>query len=315
MSAPEPPEAIELLALAPRPGCEDVFAEWRHSMLQAARGQAGFEASEVFQPLDGLQDRWVLFLRFDRAQRLREWLDSDVRRALLEQAAELSQSPPQQQVIAGLGSIERPVSVVVETRVPPERLEAFKAWQNEMLEEEKRFPGFLDSRVIEPVPGVSEDWTIVVRFDSSQHLDTWLESDARRSLMARVEPELQGGELRRVVSSFEGWFPLSVEAGTQAPPEWKQALTVLVALYPMVVLLTVYMAPWLGDLGLSFPWRALVSNVLSTVLLTWMVMPPLNTLLKPWLYPHRPSPAVDVAGTGAVLLGLALMVALFCWMG
>lgn len=37
-------------------------------------------------------------------------------------------------------------------------------------------------------------------------MDAWIQSEARRELMERVEPQMQG-DVRRVVRAFEGWFP------------------------------------------------------------------------------------------------------------
>lgn len=37
---------------------------------------------------------------------------------------------------------------------------------------EKTFPGFLDSRLVEPITG--NEWTILLRFDCKEHIDNSL---------------------------------------------------------------------------------------------------------------------------------------------
>jgi len=54
------------------------------------------------------------------------------------------------------------------------------------------------------------------------------------------------------------------------PPAWKQALTVLLALYPTVMALS-YVNPLMSNF--SLPLQMLSGNILSIALLTWLVMP------------------------------------------
>lgn len=288
--------ATTILALKVEDPNDPAFLMWRDRIEQAAQSQRGFDASEVFQPQPGIQDRWVLLLRFQDGDSLKAWLET-------KPFEEARPYDPIQVTVGESGRLRGPVSLVVDTRVQPERLEAFRAWQAEMEAAERKFPGFLDSRLLAPVPGLTDGWTIVVRFDSVEHLDAWIESDARRTLMQRVEPEMHGN-LRRVVSSFDGWFPLSVDA--PPPPTWKQALTVLVAIYPLVMVLSLYL-----QLGLPFASQIFFSNVLSTIALSWVAMPLLNRLLKPWLFPKKPSRLLDLAGTVGLMAACALMVLLF----
>ncbi len=290
--------ATLILALDPN---DTGIPEWHRAVLASAEKQPGYQASEVFEPKPGTDDRWVLFLRFDEDVQLRAWIDANA--ALM--AREMTHL-----VVGQKGVLRGPVSLVVETRVSSDQAASFRAWQAEMDAAEKRFPGFLDSQLLEPIPGLAEGWTIVVRFDTVEHMDAWIKSDERRQLMERVNPEMHG-KLQRVVSSFDGWFPLTVPAGTPPPPDWKQALTVLTAIYPLVMLLTLYLGPHLKALGLSFATQIFVSNILSTALLSWVVMPPLNRLLKPWLFSSR----IDLAGTLGLLAFCALAVLIFNWIG
>lgn len=293
-------DARVLLSASAFPG----LAEWTQQVLQEARRHPGFDEAEIFQPIPGLQDRLVLLLRFGATADLRAFLDSPGLARLDEEVPEGSLL---RQVIAGQGSVTRPVSLVVGTRVDAARLESFKAWQAEMLEEERRFPGFLDSRVVEPVPGVSDEWTIVVKFDSPEHLDAWLDSEQRHRLMERIDPELQGNSVRKVSSSFEGWF--GVDASAPPPPDWKQAVSVLLGLYPLVMLDSYFLIPRLDSLPLAV--SILIVNSFNLTVLTYLAMPRITTVLKDWLYP--PKGRSDVAGTAGVLAFVAAMVAFFLW--
>lgn len=63
----------------------EAFLAWRETMQRAESGFPGFRGSEVFRPIEGLQDEWTTVYRFDTAEHLDAWLASDERRRLLAQ--------------------------------------------------------------------------------------------------------------------------------------------------------------------------------------------------------------------------------------
>ncbi len=201
------------------------------------------------------------------------------------------------------------VTVVVAHSVPPEDEATFLAWQQRLSDAERRSPGHRGGELLRPVPGVQDDWVAVTRFATEPDLETWLGSAARRDLLAEGE-RFRDFRLRRVTTSFGSWF--SDDAGAAAgPPSWKTALSVLVGLYPTVVLLTLALsALWpAGPLWASL----LIGNVASVSLLTWVVMPVVTRALAFWLEPAPPSrgPRTDVLGTVASLVFLAVAAGVF----
>ena len=61
----------------------DAFLAWRREMEQAESNYPGFRGSEVFRPIEGVQDEWTTVYRFDTAEHLDAWLTSDDRRRML----------------------------------------------------------------------------------------------------------------------------------------------------------------------------------------------------------------------------------------
>ena len=201
------------------------------------------------------------------------------------------------------------VTVVVSHTVHPDDEAAFLAWQRRLSEAERRSPGHRGDELLPPVPGVQDDWVAVTRFATEHDLETWLASPARRDLLAEGT-RFRDFRLRRVAASFGSWF---ADDGGAAPatPSWKTALSVLVGLYPTVVLLT---------LGISALWPSgplwaslLVGNVLSVSLLTWVVMPVVTRALASWLEPTAGArqPRTDVLGTVAALGVLTVLALVF----
>ncbi|WP_036530283.1 antibiotic biosynthesis monooxygenase [Nocardia sp. CNY236] len=66
------------------PGRERDYEHWRDEVLEAARTFPGFTGSEVFEPVAGIQERWVTLIRFDTRGDLDNWLKSDVYTEQLE---------------------------------------------------------------------------------------------------------------------------------------------------------------------------------------------------------------------------------------
>lgn len=67
-------------------GQEQAFMDWRTKMTEAESRFPGFRGSELFRPIDGVQEDWTTIYRFDTAEHLNAWLTSDERRDLLAQA-------------------------------------------------------------------------------------------------------------------------------------------------------------------------------------------------------------------------------------
>ncbi|HEY2220486.1 antibiotic biosynthesis monooxygenase [Actinomycetospora sp.] len=220
-----------------------------------------------------------------------------------------SNAPESRPVLVGEAPERDVVTVVVSHAVRPQDESAFLDWQNRMSEAERNAPGNVGSELLRPVPGVQEDWVAVTRFAGEPELEAWLGSEARRRLLDDGE-RFRDFRLQRVGPSFGSWF--APDAGPEAgPASWKTALSVLVGLYPTVVLLT---------LALSALWPAaplwaslLVGNVLSVSVLTWVVMPVVTRALRFWLEPARETrqPRTDVLGTVASLVFLACAAAVF----
>jgi uncharacterized protein len=73
------------------------------------------------------------------------------------------------------------------------------------------------------------------------------------------------------------------ERGPAGPPRYKLALLTWVAAYPVITVILGLLGPELATWPLGL--RTLVVSVLMVATLTWLVMPGLTRLLRPWLRP------------------------------
>ena len=70
----------------------------------------------------------------------------------------------------------------------------------------------------------------LLRFDSNEHLENWLDSAERKELLREADGIIDRSTERRVRTSFEGWFKFG--ADDKPPPSWKQAAIVLLVSVP-----------------------------------------------------------------------------------
>ncbi|GAB7070957.1 antibiotic biosynthesis monooxygenase [Mycolicibacterium hodleri] len=59
------------------------FLAWQAEVNEVESTFAGFRGSEIFRPVEGLQDEWTICYKFDNAEHLDAWLTSDERQRLL----------------------------------------------------------------------------------------------------------------------------------------------------------------------------------------------------------------------------------------
>lgn len=303
--------ATVVIAQRPKPDREDDYRRWQTEIDDACRTFPGFEGVEVIPPVPGIQDAHVVIFRFDSFAHLDAWLSSDTRQGLLERGRDLFAEEPRRYVVAeppaGKGS-----AMVVSTRVKPGRDGDYRAWQDSINAEAARYPGYLGSEVIPPVAGLQEEWVTLLRFDSPEHLRGWLASDVRARLVDEASGLWDETRVEGFSGSFPGWFATgSRNAGrTTAPPNWKQAMIVLLVLYPIVAFMDRFLSPRLDPLPVAI--AIFIGNALSVALLTWVLMPGANRAFRFWLAPTDGSDrAVEIRGIALIAAGYAISVAVF----
>jgi antibiotic biosynthesis monooxygenase (ABM) superfamily enzyme len=299
-----PASATVVIAQAVRPDREDEYLRWQAEINAACRVFPGFEAAEIVPPVPGVQDDFVVVYRFDSAEHLQDWLRSDARQALLARGQPLFSGAARQHVVAGAPP---GVGMVVSTRVKRGRDHEYREWQTAIDRAAATFPGFMGNEVFPPVPGLQEEWVVVVRFDSTANLRRWLESDVRRRLNEQAHRLWHEARVESFSGGFLGWFTAGAPGHPALPPNWKQAMVVLLVLFPTVMVLDKVLSPVLA--GLPFPLQMFASNIASVALMTWLFMPVALRGLHFWLTPA--GTGIGVRGLVTVLVSYALALSIF----
>jgi antibiotic biosynthesis monooxygenase (ABM) superfamily enzyme len=303
--------ASVVIYLKVREGREEEYRRWQERIDAAARGFDGFEDTEVYPAGPDEPGAWVVVYRFRDVGRLTAWLNSAVRRALLDEGGPLFDGPAKQEVLAGGAPSREVVTAVISHRVRPDREEGFVRWQGRIRKAQEKFPGFLEFELFSPVPGIQDNWVAVVRFATRENLDEWLESDERAKLLDQGRDNFVSYDVRKIKSAFSGWFQFGGDE--EGPlPSWKQAMSVLLALYPTVMILNLTLGKELAAVKAPGYLALFLGNVVSVAVLTWVLMPLVNRVLAFWLVPGRAgSPRAEVAGTAVVVVCYLAFIAVF----
>ncbi len=182
-----------------------------------------------------------------------------------------------------LSTDKQATRVVLSRKIRPEREGEFKTWIEGFNHELERLPGHLGSQVIPPVEGGNAEWVFVYTFERPQQLRAWLDSDVRKDWLKRLEPLVLSQSPMRVISGLEQLFGLLPPDVAPPPPVWKVAVSVFTGLFPLTLVNQLWLGPLLRDLPLVL--RGLLSAAIMVISMTWVVMPLVTRMLKPWLYP------------------------------
>lgn len=205
--------------------------------------------------------------------------------------------------------VSRASSVIVH-HVPPGGGDRFLEWERGISDAMAQFPGYQATEVYPPVEGQQQEWVVVLHFSNSESLQRWLDSSVRAEWLAKLRGVAGDFELKTLPAGFGSWFTGNLGSSERLPPDWKMVLTVLLALYPTVMLLTIFVGPLTNRFGLAA--GMLISNAMSVSLLQWVIMPVLRVVLSSWLRAGgREGKPVTVGGLVLILLVLAGLMLLF----
>ncbi len=176
-------------------------------------------------------------------------------------------------------------TVVITHRVCNEYQPDYEAWLNEIGPVCKAQPGHLDTQIIRPVSGLTATYTVVIRFDTHDHLESWMGSQERNRLIDKVRPLLATDDNFFIRSGLDFWFAPE-GASARVPVRWKQFLITWSAIYPMVLIVPPLVIPLLRQAGLAED-RLIDTLCISGVIVTLMVyvvMPRYTKLVHRWLF-------------------------------
>lgn len=175
-------------------------------------------------------------------------------------------------------------TLVIQHHVNPIAKGDYESWIKKIAAEGQHFKGHMGVNVIRP-HGTSSSYTIVLRFDSHENLQGWIDSEARRLLVQEARTLLVAEEDLELQTGLEYWFtpPHTKQLHARA---FKQFLITLSAIFPLTIVV-----PWLlQPLSDAMPFFAnfWVAKLLIAIAIVWLmvyvIMPRYTRLVAGWLF-------------------------------
>lgn len=280
--------AILLATAKVRPGSDEAFASWQARHSAVISKFPGFISTDMVPPVDNKPgSAWTIIINFDSEEHLLAWQKSPERGAILGEVAPLLEGGNFGETITTGDKGVAPgteVTEVIFSKVKPGKADRYREWATRIQAAQARYPGYRGMYLQPPAGGGDGHWTSILRYDSAEHLEAWMNSPERRILLAETKDFIESEELMRLATAFPGWVPIDPMTG-ETPPNWKAALLVLLGLFPIVMLEMKFLSPILAQFHTNSSLATFIGNTISVGLTSFLTMPLFVKWFEWWLFP------------------------------
>ena len=183
---------------------------------------------------------------------------------------------------------EGPVTLVVTRRAKAGKTQEFERWLDDVIHEAMKFEGHLGVNIIRSPNISSPEYVIILRFDNFENLAKWENSEIRKKWIERGKAVLEGKAKVEKQTGLEFWFTPGLDNNLSAvlerqqqPPRYKMAIVVT----GIIFILSSILIPQVeqATVGLPILLSTFVGVAIMVLLMTYVVMPSVTKLLRPWL--------------------------------
>lgn len=180
--------------------------------------------------------------------------------------------------------MDKPIHIAITMRVRKPRVAEFERTLVDFARRSLAEPGARGVQCLFPPPGSdSTEYGVLRSFASSDDRDDFYRSALFNDWLARIEPMVEGRSSRRELHGLEAWFR---DGDEPMPPRWKMALLTWPAVWLSSMLVRTIVAPAMGP-NISQVVEAGFITAGVVVTLTWVAMPFLVKIARPWLHPKN----------------------------
>ena len=188
----------------------------------------------------------------------------------------------------------KPVTVIVKRIAKRDKIKEFEEWLSGISKEVSRQDGNMGIDIIKPTPNISNkskpEYVIIFRFNTYENLDKWEKSPIRHEWLQKGRKLAESDYDVQKMTGLEFWFTpyfndeSSPMIPLQPPPRYKMVIVTI----PVISILLMTLVPQIHFLtemlSIPFPIRLVIALTITVLLMTYVIMPLLTKLLKPWLF-------------------------------
>jgi antibiotic biosynthesis monooxygenase (ABM) superfamily enzyme len=294
--------AVLIASAKLRPGEDRAFSAWQARHNAVIGKFPGFISSDVMPPSQPESNEWTIVLNFRSQDDLAAWQRSGERAKIVGEAIPLLEG-------GSLGEVAKPdqggeppgtnVTEVIFSKIRPGMDDTYREWAVRIQGAQAKYPGYR-GMYLQPPAEKEGLWTTIMRFDTAEHLEAWMEAPERQELLTESKAFIDHEHLMRLATSFPGWVPINPMTG-KGPPNWKTAILVVLGLFPIVMLEMRFLSPILASLGLHASLATFIANIISVSGTTFLTMPLFIRWFGWWLFTEKKTPPwITPAGVGVL---------------
>ena len=188
----------------------------------------------------------------------------------------------------------KPVTVIVKRIAKKDKIKEFEEWLSGVSKEVSRQEGSMGIDIIKPTPNITNkskpEYVIIFRFNTYENLDKWEKSPIRHEWLQKGRKLAESDYDVQKMTGLEFWFTpyfndeSSPMIPLQPPPRYKMVIVTI----PVISILLLTLVPQIHFLtemlSIPFPIRLVIALTITVLLMTYVIMPLLMKLLKPWLF-------------------------------
>lgn len=174
-----------------------------------------------------------------------------------------------------------PVTVIVTRKAKKEKINEFEEWMDGIIHEVMKFEGHMGVNIIRPADPSTPEYVVIFRFNTYENLAKWEKSEVRKEWLDKSIEVTDGESAVEKQTGLELWFTPHTDKAP-VPPRYKIAIVII----GIIFVLYSTLLPQIRQLTISLPvlLSTLVGIATMVLLMTYVVMPSVTRLLRPWLY-------------------------------
>jgi uncharacterized protein len=188
----------------------------------------------------------------------------------------------------------KPVTVIVKRIAKKDKIKEFEEWLSGISKEVARQEGSMGIDIIRPSPNKDSksklEYVIIFRFNNYENLERWEKSPIRNEWLQKGRKLVESDPDVQKMTGLEFWFtPYFKDESSpliplNPPPRYKMVIVTI----PVISILLLTLVPQIHFLtemlSIPFPLRLVIALTITVLLMTYVIMPLLTRLLKPWLF-------------------------------
>jgi uncharacterized protein len=188
----------------------------------------------------------------------------------------------------------KPVTVIVKRIAKKDKIKEFEEWLSGISKEVSRQEGSMGIDIIKPTPNISNkskpEYVIIFRFNTYENLDKWEKSPIRHEWLQKGRKLAESDYDVQKMTGLEFWFTpyfndeSSPMIPLNPPPRYKMVIVTIPVISIMLMTLVPQIHFLTEMLSIPFPVRLVIALTITVLLMTYVIMPLLTKLLKPWLF-------------------------------